>query len=59
MSQSVRWQIIAVFAVLAGLLFWFISGSQSQAIAKSNQLNLAQQVHNLPDVSGEQSAASC
>lgn len=58
MSQSIRWQTIAVLAVLAALLLWFVSGTQSQAIAKSNQLNLAQHVHNLPDISGKESAAT-
>ena len=57
MSQSIRWQAIVVFAVLAALLLWFISGPQSQAIAKSGQFNLAQQVNNLPDVNGAASTA--
>lgn len=56
MSQSIRWQILLVFAVLAALLLWFVSGPQSQAIAKSSSLHLAEQVHSLPDVSGAQPA---
>ena len=56
MLLSIRWQVITVIAVLAALFIWFVSSGQSLAVAKSAQLNLAQQVHQLTDVRGTQTA---
>ncbi|MDD2223180.1 MAG: bifunctional peptide-methionine (S)-S-oxide reductase MsrA/peptide-methionine (R)-S-oxide reductase MsrB [Pseudomonas sp.] len=56
MSQSIRWPIVVVLALCAALLLWLVSGSQSQAIAQANPLNLAQHVYNLPEVSAAQPA---
>lgn len=58
MLLSIRWQVIAAVAVLAVLFIWFVATGPSQAQAKPSQLNLAQQVHSLPDVQGEQSSVA-
>lgn len=57
MLLSIRWQVITMIAVLAALIIGLVSGGPSLAVAKSSQLNLAQQVHSLPDVSGAKPAA--
>ncbi len=57
MLLSMRWQVITVVAVLAALLLWFVVGGQSLAVAKSSQLNLAQQAHRLTDVRATEPAA--
>ena len=56
MLLSMRWQVITVLAVLAALLIGFLVSGQSLAVAKPAQLNLAQQVHQLPDVRARQTA---
>lgn len=56
MLLSMRWQVITVLAVLAALLIGFLVSGQSLAVAKPAQLNLAQQVHQLTDVRGTQTA---
>ena len=58
MLLSIRWQVIAVVAVLAVLFIWFVSTGQRQALAKPSQPNLAQQVHALPDVRAKASGAA-
>ncbi len=56
MLLSMRWQVITVLTVLAALLIGFLVSGQSLAVAKPAQLNLAQQVHQLTDVRGPQTA---
>lgn len=57
MLLSIRWQIITVIAVPVALLLWFVSSGQSLAVVKPSPFNLAQQVHNLTDVSAAEPAA--
>lgn len=56
MSLSIRWPVIAVCAVLAAVLLWFVMNAQS-ALAKPAQTNLQQQLQRLPQLSDVQYSA--
>ncbi len=58
MLQLIRWQTIVVLAVLVALLFWFVSGGHSFAIAKPAQTNVYKQLQALPDVKGAEQTAT-